>query len=65
MRCMSCWIICTAIYHHDSKDKVDGPIDEILKDADVLHHTLADPVKEVKEHERARYEKLCTELGLK
>ena len=34
-------------------------------DADVLHHTLADPVKEVKENERARYEKLCTELGLK
>lgn len=58
-------IICSAIYHHDSKDTVDGPIDEILKDADVLHHTLADPTKEVKEHEKARYEKLCTELGMK
>ena len=56
-------IICSAIYHHDSKDTVDGPIDEILKDADVLHHTLADPTKEVKEHEKDRYEKLCAELG--
>ena len=56
-------IICSAIYHHDSKDMVDGPIDEILKDADVLHHTLADPTKEVKEHEKDRYEKLCAELG--
>jgi len=55
----------SSIYHHDSKDTVDGPIDEILKDADVLHHTLADPTKEVKEHGKARYEKLCAELGMK
>jgi len=41
------------------------PLDEILKDADVLHHTLADPIKEVKDHEKARYEKLCLELGMK
>ena len=58
-------IICTAIYNHDSKDKADDPIDEILKDADVLHHTLADPTKEVKEHEKTRYKKLCAELGMK
>ncbi len=37
----------------------------IFYDADVLHHTLGDPTKEVKEHEKARYEKLCVELGLK
>ena len=58
-------VVCTAIYNHDSKDTVDAPLDEILKDADVLHHTLGDPTKEVKEHEKARYEKLCVELGLK
>lgn len=58
-------VVCTAIYNHDSKDTMDGPLDEILKDADVLHHTLGDPTKEVKEHEKARYEKLCVELGLK
>ena len=39
--------------------------DEILKDADVMDHTLSDPGKEVSEHEKARYEKLCAELGMK
>jgi len=57
-------VICGAIRHHDSKDDTDGPMDEILKDADVLHHSLGDPTKEVKEHERERYEKLCRELGI-
>ena len=57
-------IICSAIGHHDSKAEVDGPMDEILKDADVIHHSLSDPTKEVKTHERARYAKLCAELGL-
>ena len=57
--------ICSAIWHHSDKDVVDSPMDEVLKDADVLHHTLDDPTKEVKEHEKARYEKLCSELGMK
>ena len=57
--------VCTAISHHDSKDTVDGALDEILKDADVLHHTLSDPAKEVKEHEKERYTALCAELGLR
>ena len=56
-------IICSAIWHHDSKDVVDSPMDEILKDADVLHHSLGDPTKDVKEHEKARYAKLCEEFG--
>ena len=56
-------IICSAIWHHDSKDRVDSPMDEVLKDADVIHHSLGDPTKEVKEHEKARYEKLCAEFG--
>ena len=29
-------VICAAIWHHDSKAEVDGPMDEILKDADVI-----------------------------
>ena len=33
-------------------------MDEILKDADVLHHTLGDPTKAVKEHEIERYNDL-------
>ena len=43
---------------------MDGPLDEILKDADVIDHSLSDPTKEVKPHEVARYAKLCEELGL-
>ena len=57
-------LICSAIYHHDDKLVVDDPMDEVLKDADVIHHSLADPTKEVKAHEKARYAKLCQELGL-
>ena len=57
-------IICSSIYHHDSKAEVDAPMDEILKDADVIDHSLADPTKEVKEHELARFSKLCEEIGL-
>ena len=47
-------IICSAIRHHDSKAETDMPMDEILKDADVIHHSLADPTKEVKEHEQEK-----------
>lgn len=56
-------IICSAIAHHDSKAKVDAPMDEVLKDADVIHHSLGDPTKEVKAHEKERYERLCREFG--
>ena len=56
-------IICSAISHHDSKDRIDAPMDEILKDADVIHHSLGDPTKEVKAREQERYEKLCAEFG--
>ena len=57
-------IIYSAIWHHDGKAVTDSPMDEILKDADVIHHSLGDPGKEVKEHERERYIKLCQELGM-
>lgn len=57
-------IICSAIRHHDSKAEINGPMDEILKDADVIDHCLSDPTKAVKEHEKMRYSKLCAELGL-
>ena len=56
-------IICSAIRHHDSKAEINGAMDEVLKDADVLHHSLGDPTKEVKPHEQLRYEKLCAEFG--
>lgn len=56
--------ICSAIYHHDDKLIADGPMDEALKDADVIHHCMNDLSKPVKEKEKARYENLCEEFGM-
>ena len=56
--------ICSAIFHHDDKQAVDGPMDELLKDADVIHHCMNDVSKAVKDWEKARYERLCEEFGL-
>ena len=57
-------MICSAIYHHDDKLVTDNPMDEVLKDADVIDHCLKDSTKPVKEKEQARYDKLCAEFGL-
>ena len=57
-------IICDAIYHHSDKDVIDSPLAEVLKDADVMHHTLNDPTKEIKPHEKERYLNLCEEFGM-
>ncbi len=56
-------MIMSAIRNHDDKQNVDSPFDEVLKDADVVHHTMADPSKPVKEKEQARYEALQKEFG--
>ena len=40
-------------------------MDEILKDADVIHHSLGDPTKEIKPHELARYNRLCIEFDFR
>lgn len=57
-------IICSAIYHHDDKLVVDSPMDEVLKDADVIHHCMNDLSKPIKEKEQARFDKLCAEFGM-
>ena len=57
-------IICSAIYHHDDKLVVDGPMDEVLKDADVIHHCMNDLSKVVKEKEKVRFASLCEEFGM-
>ncbi len=57
-------IICSAIYHHDDKLATDSPMDEILKDADAMHHIMNDLSKPIKEKEQARYDALCKEFGL-
>ena len=58
-------LICSAIYHHDDKLVVDSPMDEALKDADVIHHCMNDLSKAIKEKEQARYIALCQEFALK
>ncbi len=57
-------IICSAIFHHDDKLSVDSPMDEVLKDADVIHHCMNDLSKKIKEKELSRYDRLCAEFGL-
>ncbi len=57
-------MICSAIYHHDDKLATDSPMDEVLKDADVIHHCMNDLSKAIKEKEQARFDKLCKEFGM-
>ncbi len=57
-------IICSAIYHHDDKLVIDSAMDEVLKDADVIHHCMNDLSKQIKEKEQSRFEKLCEEFGM-
>ncbi len=56
--------ICSAIYHHDDKQGLDALMDEVLKDADVIHHCMNDLSKPIKEKEQARYDSLCKEFGM-
>lgn len=57
-------MICSAIYHHDDKLVTDSPMDEVLKDADVIHHCMNDLSKPIKEKEQARFDALCEEFGM-
>ena len=56
-------MICSAIYHHDDKLVTNGPMDEVLKDADVIDHCLKDSSKQVKEKEQVRYENCVRSMG--
>lgn len=58
-------IICSAIYHHDDKLLIDQSMDEILKDADVIHHCMNDLSKPIKDKEKERFARLCEEFGMK
>ncbi len=58
-------LITTAISRHSEKDKKHLPYDEILKDADVLHHSFYNPSCPVESHEVSRYNNLLNELGVK
>jgi len=56
-------IICSAVYNHSDKDKIDSDFDEIIKDADSMQHWLRNP-KEPLSREFNRVQKLCEELSL-
>ena len=63
--CLAVTFMMTSCYSTmDDKASIDSPFAEVLKDADVIDHTLTDPTKEIKEKERSRYEKLCREFRL-
>ena len=57
-------MICSAIYNHDDKLEIHSPMDEVLKDADVIHHCMNDLSKPIKEKEQTRFHKLCEEFGM-
>lgn len=57
-------IICDAIYTHSEKGLLHPNFNEILIDADVLHHCLYNPLLEIIAHEKGRYEKLKIEFGI-
>jgi len=57
-------LICTAIYNHSDKAIIHDPLDEILKDADVMQHVLYNPLFDIKEHEQKRFSSLKMELDL-
>lgn len=57
-------MICTAIYNHSDKSIVQGWLDEILKDADVMQHVLYNPLFDIKQHEQKRFDLLQKEFGI-
>jgi len=57
-------LICSAIFHHSDKAVIHGPLDELLKDADVMQHVLHQPLCAIAPHEQQRFEALKAELGI-
>jgi HD superfamily phosphodiesterase len=57
-------IICSAIYHHDDNFVSDSPMDEALKDADLIQNCIKNLSQPLNEAKKARFEKLCDEFGL-
>ena len=57
-------MICSAIYNHSSKGAKHSSFDEVLIDADVMQHCLYNPLFEIAEKEKARFDHLKAEFGL-
>ncbi|MDO4804266.1 MAG: HD domain-containing protein [Lachnospiraceae bacterium] len=56
--------VCGAIYFHSDKAHRHLPMDEILKDADVLNTVLSKGGRIVSARQAARWEILCKELAI-
>ena len=56
--------ICTAIFYHSNKAQKHTKFDEALKDADVLHHFVMEPWKEIAKRKDKRLHKLKREFKL-
>jgi len=56
--------VCSAIAHHSDKDKQQAPLDEALKDADVLSHCLHNAALLPDEKDAERYRSLMDEIKL-
>ncbi|MBP5092256.1 MAG: HD domain-containing protein [Bacilli bacterium] len=54
-------LIFTAIARHNRKEEIDEPIDEVLKDADVLQHLLRSPMDDCF-YNKSRAQKALKEL---
>jgi HD superfamily phosphodiesterase len=57
-------MICSAIYNHSSKGAKHSSFDEVLIDADVMQHCLYNPLFDVAEKEKNRFDQLKAEFGL-
>jgi hypothetical protein len=56
--------ICQAILHHRAKGEVHAPMDELLKDADVLQHYLYNPGLKQQASEEPRIAAVLAELSV-
>jgi hypothetical protein len=56
-------VIQSGISHHSDKAAIHGPFEELMKDADVLQHTLYNPCFDPDPRHRERRERLMRELS--
>ena len=56
--------ITRAIANHSDKENVGLPLDEVLKDADVLQHVLQNTTLPIRDKYEKRFEKLKKEFSL-
>ncbi len=57
--------VAGAIYYHSDKETRHLPLDEVLKDADVLQRVLYDPSYIMSGKEKRRMQRINEELGLR